>query len=179
MRASPHEPPEERFRTTMPSIPIQTPSFGIVGGAPTKPSLEATAISAPVAPNESRIRGLKMKILEKYTSSRVLAIAGWLTKMERYFRLMKYPVDIWVDVIATRITNSTQAWLDKELQDVQLGHYSSMEMCNCGLAEQIFGRRWSKHSHTHTRLKWSMQEGSLWKSRWVTTFLVTFRRFVC
>ena len=41
--------------------------------------------------------------------------------MEQYFRLMKYPTDIWVDVIATRITDAAQAWLDKELQDVQLG----------------------------------------------------------
>ena len=34
---------------------------------------------------------------------------------------MKYPTDIWVDVIATCITDATQAWLDKELQDLQLG----------------------------------------------------------
>ena len=58
---------------------------------------------------------------EKYISSHILAISGWLTKMERYFRLIKYPTDIWVDVIATRITDAAQAWLDKELQDLQLG----------------------------------------------------------
>ena len=34
---------------------------------------------------------------------------------------MKYPTDIWVDVISTHITDAAQAWLDKELQDVQLG----------------------------------------------------------
>ena len=58
---------------------------------------------------------------EKFTGSRIPAIAGWLTKMERYFRLMKYPTDIWVDVIATRVTDAAQAWLDKTLQDLQLG----------------------------------------------------------
>ena len=43
-------------------------------------------------------------MLEKYIGSHTLAVSGRLTKMERYFRLMKYPTDIWVDVIATRIT---------------------------------------------------------------------------
>ena len=56
-----------------------------------------------------------MEMPEKYTGSRTPAVSGWLTKMERYFRLMKYPTDIWVDVIATRITDAAQTWLDKEL----------------------------------------------------------------
>ena len=59
-------------------------------------------------------------MLEKYTGSHILAISGWLTKMERYFRLMKYPDDIWVGVIATHVTTIAQALLDKELQDLQL-----------------------------------------------------------
>ena len=57
-------------------------------------------------------------MLEKYTGSRVSAIFGWLTKMERYFRLTKYPTDIWVDMIATHVTDAAQAWLDKEFQDL-------------------------------------------------------------
>ena len=46
-------------------------------------------------------------MLEKYTGNRVPAISGWLTKMERYFRVMKYLTDIWVDLIATRIIDVT------------------------------------------------------------------------
>ena len=92
-----------------------------MGGALAGPSLEVTTTSALVAVHEARIGGLKLEMPEKYIGSHVLAIAGWLTKMERYFRLMKYPTDIWVDVIATRITDAAQAWLDKELQDLQLG----------------------------------------------------------
>ena len=84
-------------------------------------SMIATATSAPAGHHEERIGGLKLEMPEKFTGSRIPAIAGWLTKMERYFRLMKYPVDIWVDVIATRVTDAAQAWLDKALQDVQLG----------------------------------------------------------
>ena len=84
-------------------------------------ALEATATSAPVVPQNVRIGGLKLEMPEKYIGSRISMVSGWLTKMERYFRLMKYPTDIWVDVIATHITNTAQAWLDKELQDLQLG----------------------------------------------------------
>ena len=45
-------------------------------------------------------------------------------KVEQYFWLMNYPIGIWIDVIATCITNSTQIWLDKELQDIQLGQHN-------------------------------------------------------
>ena len=56
-------------------------------------ALEATATSALVVPQDVRIGGLKLEMPEKYTGSRILAVPGWLTKMERYFRLMKYPTD--------------------------------------------------------------------------------------
>ena len=119
MRAPPQQPPIERSCTATPSIPIQTMTLGTA--TDTGPALEATATSAPAVPQEARIGGLKLEMPEKYTGSRTPAVSGWLTKMERYFRLMKYPTDIWVDVIATRITDAAQAWLDKELQDLQLG----------------------------------------------------------
>ena len=85
------------------------------------PALEATATSALAVPQDVRIRGLKLEMLEKYTGSRIPVVSGWLTKMERYFRLMKYPIDIWIDVITTRITDAAQAWLDNELQYLHLG----------------------------------------------------------
>ena len=70
-------------------------------------------------PGGSKIGGLKLEMLEKYTSSRMPTISDWLLKMERYFQLMSYPTNIWVHVIAMRITDSAQAWLDKCLQDIQ------------------------------------------------------------
>ena len=90
-------------------------------GGETQPAMQATATSTPAVPQDARIGGLKLEMPEKYTGSCTPAVSGWLTKMERYFRLMKYPTDVWVDVIAICITNAAQAWLDKELQDVQLG----------------------------------------------------------
>ena len=71
-----------------------------------------------MVPEEARIGGLKLEMPEKDTGSRIPVVSRWLTKMEGYFLLMKYPTDIWVDVIATRITDAAQAWLDKELQDL-------------------------------------------------------------
>ena len=62
-----------------------------------------------------------MEMPDKFIGGRIPAIARWLTKMERYFRLIKYPTDIWVDVIATHIIDAAQGWWDKALQDVQLG----------------------------------------------------------
>ena len=114
----PYGPPIEQSCTVMHSIPIQTMSFGTGGGAPASLSAIATATSASAVPIDARIGGLKLKMPKKFTGNYVLVIAGWLSKMERYFRLMKYPTNIWVDVIATGITNAAQAWLDKALQDV-------------------------------------------------------------
>ena len=122
MCAPPQEPLVERSRTMTPSIPVQTMSFRTMVDAGS--ALEAMATFAPVVPWDARIRGLKLEMPEKYIGSRIPAISGWLTKMERYFRLMKYPTDIWVEVIATCVTNTAQAWLCKELQQLQL------EWCN-------------------------------------------------
>ena len=119
MRAPPHEPPVERSRTATPSLPIQTMTLGIVGD--TGSALQTMATSAAHVPQDARIRGLKLEMPEKYIGSHIAAMSRWLTKMERYSRLMKYSTDIWVDVIATHITDATQAWLGKELQDLQLG----------------------------------------------------------
>ena len=57
MRAPPQEPPIERSHIAMPSILIQTMSFGLVGGAPTGPSLEATTTSAPTVPRIPKSEG--------------------------------------------------------------------------------------------------------------------------
>ena len=122
-------------------------------------ALEAMATYVPVVPHDARIEGLKLEILENYSGNRILAISGWLTKMARYFRLMKYPTDIWVDVIAACIIDAAQAWLDKELQDLQWVGATP------GPVGQVFAMQWSKLSSPC--LKWSMREGSLWRLKWV------------
>ena len=118
---TPQTIPIERSRFATPSQSTQTGSFGQMGSGMVEQTMAMTATSATAMPQQDRIGGLKLEMPEKFTGSRIPSIAGWLTKMERYFRLMKYPTDIWVDVIATRVTDAAQAWLDKTLQDLQLG----------------------------------------------------------
>ena len=118
IRATPQEPPIEQSHTPTSNIPIHTMSFGAGGCVLAGPPAAAMATSTLVVPIDARIRGLKLEMPEKFTGNRFPPIARWLTKMERYFRLMKYPTDIWVDVIATWATDAAQAWLDKALQDV-------------------------------------------------------------
>ena len=63
--------------------------------------------SSLVVPNGATIRGLQLEMLEKYTTNHVSTIARWLTKRKRYFKLMNYPIDLWANVIATCITDTT------------------------------------------------------------------------
>ena len=133
------------------------------------PALEAMATSALAVPQDARIGGLKLEMPEKYTGSRIPVVSGWLTKMERYFRLMKYPTDIWVDVIATRITDAAQAWLDKELQDLQLGRAPLASWAD-------FAKKWSRLSPPcleveHARRK--LMEMKMGKN--VSTYIQAFR----
>ena len=41
--------------------------------------------------------------------------------MERYFRLMQYPEETWIDVVAARVTKATEAWLNGETQHIKTG----------------------------------------------------------
>ena len=42
-------------------------------------------------------------------------------KMERYFGLMRYPVDTWIEVVATRLTEAAEAWFNGESQRIETG----------------------------------------------------------
>ena len=44
-----------------------------------------------------------------------------MTKMERYFRLMRYPADTWIEVVATRLTEAAEAWFNGKSQRIETG----------------------------------------------------------
>ena len=46
---------------------------------------------------------------------------GWLTKMERYFRLMRYPTDRWIEVVARRLTEIVEVWFNGESRWIETG----------------------------------------------------------
>ena len=58
--------------------------------------------STTVVPSEPKMGGggLKLEMMEKYNGSQEPIVARLLTKMERYFKLMNNPTDLWVEVIA-------------------------------------------------------------------------------
>lgn len=53
-----------------------------------------------------RFGGLKLEMPKEYINSRVPSISRWLLKMEWYFWLMNYLVNIWVDVVTIHIMDS-------------------------------------------------------------------------
>ena len=152
MRAPPHEPQIQRSRTAMPSIPIQTMTLGTVGDS--GPTVEATATFTLAVPQEARIGGLKLEMPEKYIGSRIPAISGWLTKMERYFRLMKYPTNIWVDVIATCITDGCPSLVGQGIARFAVGPWR----LPLGQLGRVLAMKWSRLSPLCQ--KWNMREGN-------------------
>ena len=41
--------------------------------------------------------------------------------MERYFKLMCYHADTWIEVVATRLTDAAEAWFNGESQQIKTG----------------------------------------------------------
>ena len=41
--------------------------------------------------------------------------------MERYFKLMCYPADTWIEVVATRLMDAAEAWFNGESQQIETG----------------------------------------------------------
>ena len=71
-------------------------------------SIDDIGRCATIVPSGAKIGVLKLEMLKKYIVSCELVIAGWLTKMEKHIRPINYPTNLWVDVMATHITNTAQ-----------------------------------------------------------------------
>ena len=74
-----------------------------------RPDSPDLGISVGAAPAGLRVGQLKMDMPPVFTASRQQNVRGWLTKMERYFRLMRYPADTWIEVVATCLTEAAEA----------------------------------------------------------------------
>ena len=86
-----------------------------------KPDSPDSGVSVGAAPAGLRVGQLKMDMPPVFTASRQQNVRGWLTKMERYFRLMRYPADTWIEVVATRLTEAAEAWFNGESQRIETG----------------------------------------------------------
>ena len=81
-------------------------------------SLES-GISMGAAPARLRVGQLKMDVPLVFIASRQQNVRGWLTKMERYFRLMLYLADTWIEALATCLTEAAEAWFNGESQQIE------------------------------------------------------------
>ena len=79
-----------------------------------RPDSPNSGISVGAAPAGLHVGQLKMDMPPVFTTSRQQNVRGWLTKMERYFWLMLYPTDTWIEVVATCLTEATEAWFNGE-----------------------------------------------------------------
>ena len=77
-----------------------------LGNRPGSPELGFSVGAMPVG---LCVGLLKMDMPPVFTASKQQNIRGWLTKMERYFRLMRYPTDTWIEVVATCLTEAVEA----------------------------------------------------------------------
>ena len=79
-----------------------------------RPDSPESGINVGAAPVGLRVGQLKMDMPPIFTASRQQNVRGLLMKMERYFRLMRYPADTWIEVVATRLTKAAESWFKGE-----------------------------------------------------------------
>ena len=64
---------------------------------------------------------VKIEAPPRYSGKRQPSVRVWLTKMERYMRLMRYSPSDWLDIVAMRVEGAASSWVNAVLQDVIAG----------------------------------------------------------
>ena len=64
---------------------------------------------------------LKLEAPPRYKGSRFPGVRRFLTDVERWMRLMRYPRDMYVDIIATRCEGGPQLWINNSQRDISAG----------------------------------------------------------
>ena len=81
--------------------------------------LETT--SGGFAPQTTGVGQMKLKAPPQYSGKRQPEARVWLTQIERYMRLMRYPPTDWLDVVAMRVEGAVSSWVNAVLQDISEG----------------------------------------------------------
>ena len=64
---------------------------------------------------------LKLEAPPRYKGGRWPGVRRFLTDVERWMRLMKYPHDVYVDIIATRCEGDPQLWINNSQRNISAG----------------------------------------------------------
>ena len=55
-------------------------------------------------------------------------VQEWLVDIWRWMRLMRYPPEDWVDIVATRCEGAASAWMNSTMQKIDKRSWSAFEM---------------------------------------------------
>ena len=64
---------------------------------------------------------MKLDAPPRYGGGRKPGARVWLSQMERYMRLMKYPRNDWLDVVAMRVEGAASSWMNATLLSIERG----------------------------------------------------------
>ena len=64
---------------------------------------------------------MKLDAPPRYSGGRRPRPRVWLSQMERFIRLMKYPVTDWLDVVAMRVDGAANSWMNAQLAQIERG----------------------------------------------------------
>ena len=64
---------------------------------------------------------MKLDAPPRYGGGRRPGVRVWLSQMERYMRLMKYPRSDWLDVVAMRVEGAASSWMNASLASIKRG----------------------------------------------------------
>ena len=84
-----------------------------------RPDSPESGVNVGAAPAGFCVGQLKMDMPPVFTIRRRQNIRGWLTKMEHYFRLMRYFADTWIEVVVTCLTEAAKTWFNGERQEIE------------------------------------------------------------
>ena len=83
------------------------------------PHLSAATMGTTVGTSAGTPLGigqLKLEAPVRYFGGQKPSVRAWLVEVERWMRLMRYPLADWVDIVATRLDGAASTWIERELQ---------------------------------------------------------------
>ena len=99
--------------------PLGVGSTNPVGGTALGSGLSG---NIPLMPLAIGVGQMKLDAPPRYAGQRQPGVRVWLTQMQRYMRLMRYPPSDWLDVVAMRVEGAASTWVNAVLEEIAMGH---------------------------------------------------------
>ena len=109
--------PETSYSRAVPS----TRMVSDMGPTDREPALTNPGMSGTVATVGPGVGQMKLDTPPRYSSGRRPGVRVWLSQMERYMRLMRYPTTDWLDIVAMRVDGAASSWMNAQLAMIERG----------------------------------------------------------